>query len=263
MQLKIYKSLWGMTGSIEEQIGKIAASGYDGVESACEEIKDPVGFRALLEAHHLDYIPLIYTEGDHYDSFARLIELAATYAPQKIVAHAGRDIMSFTEQVRFLDHALKVEEEFGIPVAHETHRRRPFFSPMNALALLGALPGLKINLDLSHWCCVTESMLEDHGEAIASVIAHAIHCHARVGYENGPQVPDPRGREWEAHQGRFEEWWKWFVDQQRERGAPVATMTPEYGPPSYMHTHPSTGKPVADLWEVCLWTAKRLRAIAK
>jgi len=248
-----------MSGTASQQIAAIAAADYNGVESACEEIADPAGFKALLEEHKLDYIPLIYTEGDHYASFECLIDLAATYAPQKIVAHAGRDVMSFREQVQFFTHALKIEQAYGIPIAHETHRRRPLFSPMNTLALLAELPELKLNIDLSHWCCVTESMLEDHGEAVHRALAQSIHLHARVGYENGPQVPDPRVREWEAHQGRFEVWWKEYVSTQLRSGASVCTVTPEYGPPSYMHTLPATGLPAADLWEVCLWSAIRFR----
>ena len=208
MQLKVYKSLWGMTGAIRDQLSQISTAGYDGVESACDEVADSDEFRQLLADHTLDYIPLIYTEGDHFESFKRLVELAASYSPQKIVAHAGRDIMLFNEQVRFFEFALIIEQEFGIPVAHETHRRRPLFSPMNALALLKELPDLKLNIDLSHWCCVTESMLEDHEEAVEMALQRSVHLHARVGYENGPQVPDPRVREWEAHQGRFEKWWK-------------------------------------------------------
>lgn len=262
MQLKIYKSLWGMTGALADQFSQISIAGYDGVESACEEIADRNQFRQLQKDHNLDYIPLIYTEGDHYESFKRLVDLAASYTPQRIVAHAGRDLMSFDEQVAFFNYALQVEAEFGIPVAHETHRRRPLFSPMNTLALLKELPDLKLNIDLSHWCCVTESMLEDHEEAVQMALTRSIHLHARVGYENGPQVPDPRVREWEAHQGRFEKWWKQYVEIQRGRSGVICSVTPEYGPPSYMQTIPSTGSPAADLWEICLWTAMRFREIS-
>lgn len=248
-----------MSGGVRDQIERIAKAGYDGIESACEEIHDANEFRSLLKEHDLDYIALIYTEGDHYASFKRLIERAALYEPRRIVAHAGRDIMPFNEQVRFFVYALNIEKEFGIPVAHETHRRRPLFSPMNALALMKELPDLKLNIDLSHWCCVTESMLEDHQEAVRLAIQRAIHCHSRVGYENGPQVPDPRVAEWEEHQGRFEKWWKEYIKVQRDQAAEFCTVTPEYGPPTYMHTIPSTGLPAADLWEVCLWSAKRFR----
>jgi len=124
------------------------------------------------------------------------------------------------------------------------------------------LPELKINADLSHWCCVTESMLEDHAEAIELAATRTIHIHSRVGYENGPQVSDPRAPEWAEHLAKFETWWKMIIDEHTKRGEKELTVTPEYGPPSYMQTIPFTNKPVADLWEVCLWSAERFRNFA-
>jgi hypothetical protein len=41
----------------------------------------------------------------------------------------------------------------------------------------------------------------------------------------------------------------------------VLTFTPEYGPPTYLHTLPHTQMPVADLWQVCLWAAARARQV--
>src|SRR5258708_2686468 len=121
-----------MSGELEDQFSKIAAAGYDGIESAVEEITDQVGFESLLLEFGLDYIPLIYTEGNHLENFRKLVKLASEFEPKKIIAHAGRDLRSFEEQIKFFEEALLVEKEFGIPIAHETHRRRPLFSPMNA-----------------------------------------------------------------------------------------------------------------------------------
>jgi sugar phosphate isomerase/epimerase len=254
----IYKSLWGMTTPTDQSIRLIAEAGYDGVEGAVAEIADRKEFRRLLSEKKLDYIPLIYTEGatpeTHLEDFRKLIGLASEFSPKKIVAHAGRDLWSLDEQLRFFEQVLKIENEFGIPIAHETHRRRPLYSPMNAIAILKAFPKLKINADLSHWCCVTESMLEDHSEAIKLVTSRAIHVHARVGYENSPQVSDPRAPEWAAHVAIFESWWKQVLRD-------GMSVTPEYGPPTYMHTIPNTNEPVADLWEVCLWQAERIRRL--
>jgi len=260
MQLKVYKSLWGMEGALEEQFKRIKEAGYDGVESAAQEITDPAKFRALLKDYDLDYIALIYTEGnDHTTHFDRVIDNALTYSPSKIVAHAGRDIMPFVRQIRFFVHALLVEEKIGVPIAHETHRRRPLFSPMNTVSVLRELPDLRVNIDYSHWCCVTESMLEDHREAIELTSEHTIHFHGRVGYENGPQVPDPRVSEWESRVTKHEEWWDLALRSLKGRNERYVTFTPEYGPPTYMHTLPGTGQPTANLWDVCLWAAERFR----
>jgi hypothetical protein len=43
---------------------------------------------------------------------------------------------------------------------------------------------------------------------------------------------------------------------QRERGDAVSTLTPEFGPPSYLHTRPEDKSPLVDLEEVCDWMAE-------
>ncbi|MEO6940557.1 MAG: TIM barrel protein [Candidatus Kapaibacterium sp.] len=260
MQLKIYRSLWGMTGPLEEQFSRIAAAGYDGVEAPPQDIIDPAQFKALLAQHKLDFMALVYTEGkDHAAHFEQVIDNAMQYSPTKIVAHAGRDLMSYVKQVRFFVRALRIEERIGIPIAHETHRRRPFFSPMNTRAILQELPELRLNVDFSHWCCVTESMLEDHADTIQIAAEHAVHTHGRVGYENGPQVPDPRAPEWQDRLLQHEAWWDLVIAAHQARKENTFTFTPEYGPPTYMHTMPNINQPVADLWDVCVWSANRFR----
>jgi sugar phosphate isomerase/epimerase len=260
MQLKIYKSLWGMTGPIEEQFDRITKAGYDGVENATQEIQYRDLFKRLLKQHKFEYVSLIYTEGaDHLEAFKRLVNEAANFSPKKIVAHAGRDTMSYVKQIRLLEGCLRIEEAIGIPVAHETHRRRPLFSPMNTLAILRELPELKVNVDFSHWCVVTESLLEDHAEAVSLAAKLAVHLHGRVGYENGPQVPDPRVSEWERCVIKHEAWWDEVIAAHKQRGEGDLTFVPEYGPATYMHTLPSSGEPTADLWDVCLWSANRFR----
>jgi sugar phosphate isomerase/epimerase len=260
--VQIYKSQWGLSSSPTRSLTAVRAAGYDGFECAVAEISDLHAFRSALADSGLSYLPLIYTEGrtpaEHRADFERLVAMAAALKPTKIIAHAGRDLWPLDEQLRFLEATLAIEQAVGIPVAHETHRRRPLFSPMNAREVLLRLPELKVNADLSHWCCVTESMLEDHESTIELVAARSIHIHARVGYENGPQVSDPRAPEWAAHVATFERWWMSMIRAQNGE----ATITPEYGPPSYMQTIPNTGEPVADLWEICNWAAERLRSMA-
>ena len=265
MKLKIYKSLWGMANPsspipLEEQFHRIHAAGYDGVESAAQEISEPAKFQELLKQFGFDYVALVYTEEpDHAEELRRRIGDAMQYNPSKIVAHSGRDTMSFGKTIRFFEHALRVEEDLGLPIAHETHRRRPLYSPMSTLVLLRELPDLHLNADFSHWCCVTESMLEDHAEALTMAARRAIHIHGRVGFENGPQVPDPRVPEWEDRVQKHEGWWDMIIAAHLGRKEKTLTFVPEFGPPTYMHTHPATGQPTAELWDVCLWSANRFR----
>jgi hypothetical protein len=85
----------------------------------------------------------------------------------------------------------------------------------------------------------------------------------RVGYENGPQVPDPRCPAWQQYTEAFEAHWKGILQHQLARGGREwATATPEYGPPSYQHVLPfSQQQPTADVAEINDWTAERLRSL--
>lgn len=61
------------------------------------------------------------------------------------------------------------------------------------------------------------------------------HVHCRVGYENGPQVPDPRAPEWLPYVEEHEKWWDLIWDVQARRGDKVSTFVPEYGE-CFFHT---------------------------
>jgi hypothetical protein len=100
-------------------------------------------------------------------------------------------------------------------------------------------------------------MLHTETEIIRQCAERCIHIHARVGYEEGPQVPDPRAPEYQYCLDAFERWWQLIWDAQDARGLAASTLTPEYGPPGYLHTLPYTRQPVVDLGEISDWQARR------
>ena len=59
------------------------------------------------------------------------------------------------------------------------------------------------------------------------------HTHCRVGYDHGPQVPDPRQGQWLKYMEGHERWWDAIWAAAKERGDEEITMTPEHGPPNY------------------------------
>jgi hypothetical protein len=71
----------------------------------------------------------------------------------------------------------------------------------------------------------------------------------------------PRAPEYRPHLEAHERWWGMIWDAQAARGMPVSTLTPEYGPPGYLHTLPYTNVPVADLR--AMPASRRLRATAQ
>lgn len=76
---------------------------------------------------------------------------------------------------------MKIEKEFGITVAHETHRRRIFYNPWDTRDLITKVesifhdefifqfPDLKITADLSHWFCVLSNDLDGEMDVISKV----------------------------------------------------------------------------------------------
>ncbi|NRF95901.1 sugar phosphate isomerase/epimerase [Paenibacillus frigoriresistens] len=257
MKIKSIKALWGMDGSLESQFERIAAAGYDGIESPLPNPSEEKEYRSLLGQYNLDYIAMVFTGGNnHAESFSEQVERAATFGPIKINSHSAKDGMPFNEQAVFFEKAQAVEQRLGIPIGHETHRGRAMFTPWTTAVLLREFPELKLTSDFSHWVCVCESLLEDQKENLELAFQRTIHIHARVGFAQGPQVPHPAAPEYAVELSAHEEWWKRIIQTNLNTGIEL-TFTPEFGPPAYMPRLPFTNQPVADLWQVCLWMKQR------
>ena len=121
------------------------------------------------------------------------------------------------------------------------------------------MPSLSITADFSHWCNVSESLLEDQQEAIDLATKHTVHIHARVGHTQGPQVTDPRLSEWQPALNAHVNWWQEIINYQRTLGTETFTITPEFGPAPYMPHVPYTQQPLANQWDINQWMMEYLR----
>lgn len=264
MQLRLFRHLWGLTGSWAELFPKFKDLGYHGVEGGVPSPEATPRWGELLDNYGLAYVAQIFTRGatvaEHLDSFRQQVEAARLVRPLLINAHTGRDAWDEPEATRFYAEALRIEADAGIRVAHETHRGRVFYSPWTTRRMLERFPALELCCDFSHWVCVCERLLEDQLDSVRLAASRCRHLHARVGYDQGPQVPDPRAPEFRTQVEAHEAWWRMVWDAQEERGDAVSTLTPEFGPPPYQHTLPFTQAPVSDLWDICNWQAQRQAA---
>ncbi|MBI1278624.1 MAG: sugar phosphate isomerase/epimerase [Anaerolineaceae bacterium] len=258
MKLEIYRALWGMEGSLESQFERIAAAGYDGAEAWLSGSDfDHNQILRLAEQNHLRLI--VAGAIASITEIQPTLQAFAEYNPVKINIQSGVDSMTFDEGKRFVEAMLKAENQIGFTVMQETHRGKLLYAPWVAVAYLREFPELHITADYSHWVNVCERLPIDQAESIALANSRVRHIHGRVGYEEGPQVPDPSAPEYANQLAWHETQWKAIHDAQEASGETVFTFTPEYGPPSYLHTLPHTNVPVANLWDVCLWAAKRAR----
>ena len=261
MELKLIRHLWGVEQAWEETFPRFRAEGFTGIECRLPVPIERGRFQRLLAAYGFAFIPQIFTDGtsvaEHLASFRAQVQDAVSAQPLLINAHTGSDAWSLDEAKRFYDGALAVERAAGVTVCHETHRGRYFYSPWVTRDLIKCFPDLRLCCDFSHWVCVAERLIDSELPIIRLCAELAGHVHARVGYEEGPQVPDPRAPEYLGHVEAHERWWDLVWQAQQARGMTVSTLTPEFGPPAYLHTIPHTNAPVADLWAICAWQAKR------
>ncbi|MDX2006083.1 MAG: TIM barrel protein [Meiothermus sp.] len=269
MRLELYRHRWGVADPLEAWVPRCRQLGYAGVEVWLGGLGDLGPLARALQDHQMGLIALVATTAgagqgqavsDHLASLELGLEQASFLGPALVNIHGGHDGWGEAEQDDFFGEALSLIRRLGVRAAFETHRGRPTFSPWATDRLLRAFPELQLTVDFSHWVVVCERLIEDQREVIARAAGAALHVHARVGHEQGPQVSDPRAPEFAAHLQAHEGWWDLVWEAQEGRGLEVSTLTPEFGPPPYLPTLPHSGQPVADLAEVCEWMSRRQRS---
>lgn len=271
MQLKLFKTLWGFKGDHEALVARALQSGFDGVEGlAPEDDRQRERFTQALNDSGLSYIAEICTAGSyvpdrratpqmHLESLAMKLESSIEFSPLFVTCLAGCDAWSEDQSIRFFEDAMALAREHRVDISFETHRSRSFFNPWVTARIARALPQMKLTADFSHWCVVCERLMDTELDVIQALAPQVRHIHARVGYDQGAQVPHPAAPEYlpalEAHQ----RWWQMIWRAQKEVGVTMSTMTPEFGPDGYLHELPFTCAPVADLEEINLWMANTER----
>lgn len=245
---------WGYPGTLEEFCQTAKQTGYDGIEVWLPGTRKEQSELVEVTRNYDLQIGLLVGSGssdfeEHFTEFRQNIDRAAEMDPLLINCHSGRDFFSFEENKKIVDYSVQLSESGGIGISHETHRSRMLFAAHITRKFLEQIPGLRLTLDISHWCNVHESLLANQPEAVSLALERTDHIHSRVGHPEGPQVSDPRAPEWkqalEAHFG----WWDTVVKQKVDEGRDL-TMTPEFGPPTYMPAVPYTGQPLGNQWEI-------------
>jgi sugar phosphate isomerase/epimerase len=262
--LEFYCPRWGAEDSWDDFCKRVKTAGYDGVEYAMPI--DEAEKRAAQEALQKYSLKFI---GQYYQSFeSDVAENAKNYErhirnqlemnPVFINCQTGKDWFSMAENSVIFETAFRIEQETGVKIMHETHRGKALYAAHVTQKYLGKFPALRLALDLSHWCTVHESLLEDQAEAVQLALAHSDHIHARVGHSEGPQVNDPRVPEWSETVQVFLGWWDQVVAQHRQANK-VLTINTEFGPAPYMPLLPFTRQPVVDQFEVNVFMMNLLK----
>lgn len=268
MELQLFKTLWGHSGSLSKAAFQAVEAGFVGLEGNADipqTNRDEL--QSVLQTWGLNYIQEIVTAGgyvprrqasiqEHIADVERQLQLGLSLSPQWISVIGGCDAWSQEQSVRFFGEVQELSARMNIACSFETHRSRSLFNPWTTLEILHRLPELNLTCDFSHWVVVMERQLDDDWDVVWEVARHARHIHARVGYDQGPQVPHPAAPEYAGALASHQRCWEAIWSIQRDNGNSLTTMTPEFGPDGYLHTTPFTQAPVADLWEINAWMGK-------
>lgn len=266
MKIQFYYPRWGSENfTWDDFCKKVKLAGYDGVEApASEDLQEQSIMLTALKNNNLLLIGQYYQSFEkdfekHKSNYARDLHLLVSMQPSKINAQTGKDYFSFKQNVELFAIADAIAQKTGIIICHETHRNKALFAAHIAHSFLQQLPGLKITADFSHWCNVSESLLEDQEDAVALACKQVEHIHARVGHSQSAQVIDPRLIEFKKELEAHLKWWDAIVKNYQDKKIEVLTVTTEFGPSPYMVHLPFTGMPIANQWDINLYMMTLLK----
>ena len=266
MKLKFLCPYWGSENlSAKSFLLKALTEGYSGVEinfpedeafveeflSELQHIRNTVDPDFLFIAQQV--LPAAKESVSEYTHrMIHRLEFLTTLSPDAINSHTGKDYYDWRDNIDIIAKAEQVVLTAGIPLWHEIHRGRFSFHLKTLLQYLTIFPQLKLVADLSHFCVVSESDLHDQQDLLTQIYPNIAHIHARVGFEQSPQVNNPFAPEWAHHLARYRSWWQEIIEHHTEANKSHFTITPEFGPFPYMPQAPFSRDPMADQWQVNL-----------
>lgn len=268
MKLELFKSLRGWTGDWSACAAQVREMGGAGVEARMPvQAAAAISMARAMQQEDLSYIAVVFTGGDvlpnqswgvqqHLDRLQTALDNAVLMRPRFLNVLAGNDRWPLAQQVEFFGRAQALADAAQVLCSFETHRGSSLYSPWVTLELIKQLPQLRFTADLSHWVVVCERLLSDPLDDLRPFLERVHHVQARVGYDQGPQVPHPAAPEYAREVAWHQSMWEAVWTSQRARSYAVSTLTPEFGPDGYTHLLPFTRAPVADLWQLNLHMAK-------
>lgn len=265
-KVKVLATNWGFNGSLDDYCAAVKKEGYDGIEIWWPlEQKGQDELFAALKKYALE-VGFLCGVGQsnfaaHAEAFKKMTNAAATnkvLRPLYINCHSGKDYFSFEENKQLIDYTIALAKTTGLKICHETHRSRILYSAPAAKQYLERLPELRITFDVSHWCNVSESYLQDQQSTLDMALQRADNIHARIGHPEGPQVNDPRAPEWEHALKTHLAWWDKIIEMKKQKNEVITFLT-EFGPVDYMPSVPYTHQPIANQWDINVHMMKLLK----
>lgn len=273
MKVKYICTYWGCEHqSAKEFLTNVVANGYDGVEinfpddgNFIAEFQEELS--SIRNSVKSDFIfiaqQVLSNKNESLNEYTerlreRLLFLTSL-EPDYINSHTGKDFYAFSENCKIIEMTERIGNNSGIPIWHEIHRGRFSFHLKTLLNYLAFFPDLQLVADFSHFSVVSESNLSDQQDLLEQIYPNIKHIHARIGFEQSPQVNNPFAPEWKNHLERYLVWWKQIMEVQSKKNNSFTTITPEFGPFPYMPEEPFTRRSLSNQWEINIQMKKYLQ----
>lgn len=266
--LLIFQSFWSMERrsarhpelSLEENIDKIAAAGFDGISAHWSDRNVVSRIAGLLKQHGLQ------AEGQCFpktvDDLKPVLEIAAEYDVHHICLQPDVRPRRLEDCIPLLEGWQRLAEEAGIDVWIETHRDRMTTDLFFTLDLLDRLPDLRLLGDISHFLVGREfawPVSDENHALIHRILDSSWAFHGRVASREQVQIEIsfPHHRPWVD---LFLGWWEYGFKSWRKRADKDATLafTCELGPKPYAITG-RDGEDTTDRWEETLLMKQEIR----
>ncbi|MCL6294295.1 sugar phosphate isomerase/epimerase [Jejuia spongiicola] len=266
MELKFIYPRWG-SADIDwgTFLNKVKANGFSGVEIDLPFNKqEKHDILLMLKDFELDFIGQHWQTKDvdfktHKENYKSHLYNLVEAKPLFVNSHTGMDFFTFEQNAELIEIAQAIEAETKVVITHETHRSRFSFAAHVCYKYLESLPFLKLTSDISHWCCVAETLLENQENALQKAIQHTYHIHARVGSSQSAQVIDPRDSVYVEELNQFNKWWTAMIENAAKSSRQFITITTEYGPFPYTLYQPNTETPLGNQWDINLFVKNEIQ----
>jgi sugar phosphate isomerase/epimerase len=265
--LRVQQTWWGMTKlpmngerewTLEEKLDRIAEAGFEGVEAwLSPEIEAPIAQGCKAHGLHLALGHRPYRPEDTQKVVEQALRVGASY----VMAQPADAYTPLENVVKLVTEGRKIANDAGLCYFVETHRGNFTETIPQTLALIEAVPDIRITADLSHFVVVGEFYGWDDEKAdvrMGPILERVAHIHGRV--SNGEQVQVDCGDGSTPWARFFVKLWTIAILHWKASAQPgdILPFSSELGPPRYAITTPD-GKEISDRWEQAILMGRLIR----
>ena len=260
-RLRLGQTLWGMIGlpmnaptewTLDEKFAHCKEAEFQHVECWIEDDEAGEAVVEALNAHDLELA--LGHRPMNVEATRETVALAEKMGASWVLCQPASAFHSLDEVVAIVRAGAQMAAEHGINYFVETHRNNFTETIPQTLALIEAIPEIKITADFSHFVVGGEFYgRSDEGalEQMRPIIERVAHVHGRISNGEAVQVDVGDGDGEEGTPAHFfTQLWAAIFEHWRGDAKPgdVMPFSSELGPPRYAITLPD-GSEFSDRWQ--------------